>query len=96
MNDQSWNGETNVIVNRRTAVFMTRPKHGLVARDRADPPYLTTLLKFGGILSICTRSVKGNLVKDKGERIKESRRDKGKRMKDKSQTTVFVTRGRAR
>ena len=26
---------------------------------------------------------KGNLVKDKGERIKESRRDKGKRMKDK-------------
>jgi hypothetical protein len=29
MNDQSWNGETNVIVNRRTAVF--------VARDRASP-----------------------------------------------------------
>jgi hypothetical protein len=22
MNDQSWNGETNVIVNRRTAVFV--------------------------------------------------------------------------
>jgi hypothetical protein len=24
MNDQSWNGETNVIVNRRTAVFVLR------------------------------------------------------------------------
>jgi len=26
MNDQSWNGETNVIVNRRTAVFVTRDR----------------------------------------------------------------------
>jgi len=24
MNDQSWNGETNVIVNRRTAVLVIR------------------------------------------------------------------------
>jgi hypothetical protein len=26
MNDQSWNGETNVIVNRRTAVFVARDR----------------------------------------------------------------------
>jgi hypothetical protein len=26
MNDQSWNGGTNVIVNRRTAVFVTRDR----------------------------------------------------------------------
>src|SRR5262249_48463506 len=26
MNGQSWNGETNVIVNRRTAVFVTRDR----------------------------------------------------------------------
>jgi len=38
MNDQSWNGETNVIVNRRTAVFVTRDRaQGQPAYDNYHP-----------------------------------------------------------
>ena len=65
MDDQSWNGETNVIVNRRIVVFVTRIKHVLVARVR-DPwsPRLSDCHPF---------------LKDEGKRIRDQTEKNGVR-----------------